>query len=165
MNDRNITTLDDVEHLDSGPFLDALVAHHVLGWDIEWDDTEFLDRRNAYAYRGSDGKKRAVPPFSIDTLHAELLVQAIREQRDGHFTLFAFTTGWKALGHTPDLLLGGGENAFPAGYVQLQRLAQADTRALAICRCALRTFVLDDWGPTGEELEREQTKWNEDMAV
>ena len=156
---RTPENLAEVEAMEAGPELDALVAQHALGWKIDWNDQSYFDRRGAYAYVGADDKRRAVPPFSSDSLHSELLIQAIRERQDGHFTLLAFTTGWKALGHTPDVRSG-----HPAGSVEFSRLASANTRALAISRCALRVFVLDDYGPTDEEVQEAERDWNEMMG-
>ena len=154
-------TLKDIEAAEAGPRLDALAAQHALGWSVNWDDEDHLARWGSYSYTAADGKRRAIPSFSHDALAAEALVQVIRDVRDGHFTLFAFSTGWKALGHTPDLLTGFGEHAFLAGYHQLDRLAGGATRSLAICRCALRTFVLDDEGPTEEEMATAAKEWEE----
>ncbi|MEM8560256.1 MAG: hypothetical protein AAGG50_20745 [Bacteroidota bacterium] len=151
----SLDTLADIEALGAGPMLDALAAQHALGLAVVWDD-EALAEEGAYAYTGADGKARSVPPYSTDPLAAEALVHAIRDRRRGRFTLLAFRDGWLALGHTPQT-----ETTGPLGTLEFTRLETAPTRALAIARCALRVFVLDDRGPTDDEIEDAQAAWAE----
>ncbi|MEL6772970.1 MAG: hypothetical protein AAFP18_18065 [Bacteroidota bacterium] len=148
-------TLADIEALAAGPVLDALVAQHALGLAVVWNDKAFAED-GAYAYTGADGKTRVVLPYSTDPLAAEALVHAIRDRRGGRFTLLAFHDGWLALGHTPQT-----ETTGPMGTLEFSRLEVAPTRALAIARCALRVFVLDDRGPTDDEIEDAQAAWAE----
>lgn len=151
------TTLAEIETLQAGPELDALVAQHVMGWTINWD----CKRGPIEAYEGTEpsGAPRTVPPFSTDSAFSDAVIHRIREERDGHFTLLAFTGGWKALGRTPE-----GYGDFVLDFLQYNRLKAAETPALAICRCGLRVFLLNDLGPTEGEMEEVQKEFDRIMS-
>jgi hypothetical protein len=53
--------------------------------------------------------------FEVDRL-LKLMALHARKHHDGHFTVFSFTTGYKAAFGTPDLDIAG------AGRVQLQKI-------------------------------------------
>jgi hypothetical protein len=142
--------LKEIEEIEAGPQLDALVAKYVFGQSV----TSKSDGKE-YRVLEKDGSESLIPSYSENREAAELVVEAIRDERSGHYTLLAFTTGWKALGHTPDVRSG-----YPTGDLEFSRLETAPTPAVAICRAALRVFVLNDWGPTDEEVKEAYEWWD-----
>jgi hypothetical protein len=149
----NQLTFEEIENIPSGVYLDALVAAHVFGWHVNL--TEFdIGQTDTLMGVSPDGKEQPIPPYSTDENVAQEVVKVIRKARDGHFTLLSFTTGWKALGHTPNVL-----SNFPTGYIEFSRLGTAISPAHAICRCALRVFILNDYGPEDKEIEVAEQEW------
>ena len=145
-------TLQEVEAIAPGPVLDALVAQHALGYAVAWDDG-VNGATGAYAYATAGGARRPVPRFSTDGLAAEAVVQALLAETDA-FVLRGGSRGWYALSHYPDE-----EASHPAGNLEFVRLERAESRPHAVCRCALRTFVLRDSGPDEDEIEAAQEEW------
>ena len=83
--------------------------------------------------RGSISNE-AVPFFSTDIAAAIGLVEELCQNATNgreHFSLFMFTTHWKATFGTPDLDGGSGRD-------QVGELVPANTPAMAICLAALR---------------------------
>lgn len=72
----------------------------------------------------------SVPPFSTDITCALQVVEHVRRFTDGHFTLFAFTTHWKAMFGTPDFDSGHGRD-------RVYALVTCETAPHAICVAAL----------------------------
>lgn len=151
----SIVTFSEIENLESGARLDGLVAEHVFGFAVDWSLlSSAVANQEPLVYVDNDGKRHQVPPFSTSRDAAELVIQKIRSKRDGHFSLLSFTTGWKALGHTPDLLSG-----YPTGHLEFSRLHTAETAPVAICRAGLRVFILDDYGPSDDEVQDADDAW------
>jgi len=70
----------------------------------------------------------SLPQYSTDLYAAWLVVEKLREKYDGHFSLLAFTTNWRAGWDTPC-----GEDPTRS----FKRFVEAPTAPLAICLAAL----------------------------
>jgi Phage ABA sandwich domain len=113
---------EDYADAEAGPVLDRMIAVQILG--IELDE------------------HHAPEPYSTDLSAAWRVVEHLRARSDGHFTLLAFTTNWRAGWATPDP-----DDIYPATLEEtvtgehdasFRRYVKARTPALAICRAAVR---------------------------
>jgi len=109
--------------LEAGPALDGLIARQVMG------------------------QPDAILPYSTDLPHAWRVVERLRRRTDGHFTLLAFTTNWRAGWRTPetnDVLPDTLDEVISGDHLaSFQRFVAAPTAPLAICRAALQ-FVYQE---------------------
>ena len=106
--------MNNLTQLQPGRELDRIVASEVL-------NTSFRDE--------------TLPFFSTDIAAAIGLVEELcRSAAHGrkHFSLFMFTTHWKAMFATPDLDGGSGRD-------QVCALLPASTPAMAVCLAALQS--------------------------
>lgn len=82
-----------------------------------------------------EDESRPVPHYSILMCDAMRLVERVREDHDGHFTLLAFTTGWKSwIGLTPHFGPHG------ADQENLDLMPTCATAAEAICWAVLTRY-------------------------
>jgi hypothetical protein len=93
-----------------------------------------LDRAIANEVLKMSVPDESAPAYSTDLAAAfglveELCRDAVHGRR--HFSLFMFTTHWKAMFGTPDLIGGGGKD-------DVDELLPASTPAMAICLAALQ---------------------------
>jgi len=122
------------DEMPAGRKMDRLIAEKVMGFKvIETDDHNGVDR----LWLSKDGRRPhkglPLPPSSTDTMEALSVANTVRERFDGHFTLLAFTTNWRAGFRTPDEMDTNWDT--PTGYYR--DYAAAPTIPLAICRAAL----------------------------
>lgn len=106
--------------MEAGRKLDALMATKVMGW-----------KDSGLGYETPEGGRISYTwSPSTDLRTAWQIVEKLRKWSDGHFTLLAFTTNWRAGWDTPDP-----EDAFDGSF---RRFVVAETAPLAICLAALK---------------------------
>ncbi len=120
----------------SNDLLSRLVATRVMGWTTEGEHHSDPDAWDGWrAPHGACGYPEP-PGFASHMIPAMLVVNELRRRTDGHFTLMAFTSCWRAGWATP--------NEDDCGVVArltqpgFARFADAPTPERAICIAALR---------------------------
>lgn len=123
----------DIDKLEAGRELDILVAELLTGQSRLECRVDPMNRDGEpQFFWGYPAGHDFAPEYSTDIRAAWLVVEKLRERSDGHFTLLAFTTNWRAGWMTPV------EDDRLDCY---HRFAVADTPALAICRAALKSLA------------------------
>jgi hypothetical protein len=137
----------DVDSLEAGLELNALLAERIMGWPvahyIKGKRYPGFNPKTINYYESTDNIKRT--DFSSDWSYwspstnikdAWDIVEKLRAMGDGHFTLLAFTTNWRAGWDTPEREDVYGKEFLDERY-GFGRFVVADTAPLAICRAAL----------------------------
>ena len=112
----------DIDKMEAGPEMNALVAERVMGWQKIRDPLAPKGTTNRYRYVDKDwlGNDRRLPKFSTDISPAWLVVEKMLEKHEAFHLEYIPDKQWYAM-------------FWFATY-----FTSADTAPLAICRAALK---------------------------